>query len=320
MESLLAEKQPVFHLDADFHLCLAKATHKRIYYHVARTICNMYFEIARISHEKIFKTLRAQEVLFAEHVGIYQASNNATKPPPETGCTGIWLRPKNGSGRLTDRTEKETDREKNNTKEILARVDSGNPEPLFRPETLQEMEKSFETWRTRERLAGKFGGRPPHGAGFTDAPEAFVHASGHPGVRLPGRTGIFGAGTLHPGSPRQHVPGAVLSPGDNWPGSDLREDTNKRVRFLLDHGATGLSVLFDLPTIQMYDSDDPFSEGQVGMSGVAVDSVEDMDLVFKDIDLGEVTVSLVTHYPSNSAILFPMYLALAERRNIRGTG
>jgi methylmalonyl-CoA mutase N-terminal domain/subunit len=94
------------------------------------------------------------------------------------------------------------------------------------------------------------------------------------------------------------------------------EDTNKRIKFMLDHGATGVNVLFDLPTIQMYDSDDPISKGQVGMSGVAIDSVDDMDLLFKDIPLDKVTVSLVTHYPSNTAILFPMYLVVAERRGI----
>ena len=94
------------------------------------------------------------------------------------------------------------------------------------------------------------------------------------------------------------------------------EDTNKRMKFMLDHGATGINILFDLPTIQMYDSDDPISKGQVGMSGVAIDSVDDMDLLFKDIPLDKVTVSLVTHYPSNTAILFPMYLEVAERRGI----
>jgi methylmalonyl-CoA mutase N-terminal domain/subunit len=94
------------------------------------------------------------------------------------------------------------------------------------------------------------------------------------------------------------------------------EDTNQRIKFLLDHGATGISIIFDLPTIQMYDSDDPVASGQVGMSGVAIDSVEDMDLLFKDIALDKVTVSLVSHYPSNSAILFPMYLALARKRGI----
>ncbi len=94
------------------------------------------------------------------------------------------------------------------------------------------------------------------------------------------------------------------------------EDTNQRMRFMLDHGATGLNVLFDLPTIQMYDSDDPMAQGQVGMSGVCVDSVEDMKLLFKDIPLDEVTVSIVTHYPSNTAILFPMFLVMAEERGI----
>jgi len=94
------------------------------------------------------------------------------------------------------------------------------------------------------------------------------------------------------------------------------EQTNERVRFMLDHGATGLNILFDLPTIQMYDSDDPFAVGQVGMSGVCIDSVEDMARLFKDVPLEDVTISIVTHYPSNTAILFPMFLALAEERGI----
>ena len=91
------------------------------------------------------------------------------------------------------------------------------------------------------------------------------------------------------------------------------EDTNERIKFMLDHGATGLNILFDIPTIQMYDSDDPLSQGQVGMSGVCIDSVDDMALLFKDIRLDEITASIVTHYPSNTAILFPMFLALAEK-------
>jgi len=99
-------------------------------------------------------------------------------------------------------------------------------------------------------------------------------------------------------------------------GFGAPEDTNKRMKLMLDNGATGLNILFDLPTIQMYDSDDPLSKGQVGMSGVCIDSVEDMDILFKDIPLDEVTVSIVTHYPSNTAILFPMFLALAEERGI----
>jgi len=94
------------------------------------------------------------------------------------------------------------------------------------------------------------------------------------------------------------------------------EDTNKRLKFMLDSGATGLSVIFDLPTTQMYDSDDPISSGQVGTSGVAIDSTRDMEILFDAIPLEEVTVSIVTHFPSNTAILFPMFLAAAEKRGI----
>ena len=94
------------------------------------------------------------------------------------------------------------------------------------------------------------------------------------------------------------------------------EDTNKRLKFMMDNGATGLSVIFDLPTTQMYDSDDPISAGQVGTSGVAIDSTADMEILFDGIPLEEVTVSIVTHFPSNTAILFPMFLAAAEKRGI----
>lgn len=94
------------------------------------------------------------------------------------------------------------------------------------------------------------------------------------------------------------------------------EDTNKRIKFMLGNGATGLSILFDFPTIEMYDSDDPLSKGHVGTSGVCIDSIEDMDILFRDIPLDGISISLVTHYPSNTAILFSMYLALASERNI----
>jgi methylmalonyl-CoA mutase N-terminal domain/subunit len=94
------------------------------------------------------------------------------------------------------------------------------------------------------------------------------------------------------------------------------EDTNQRIKFLLDHGATGSNVVFDFPTIQGYDSDDDKARGQVGLGGVAVDSVQDMEILFKDVPIDKISVSLVTHYPTNTAILFSMYLAMAERRGI----
>lgn len=94
------------------------------------------------------------------------------------------------------------------------------------------------------------------------------------------------------------------------------EDTNGRIKFLLGHGASGVNVVFDLPTIQEYDSDDPMARGQVGMGGVAIDSVDDMEILFRDVPIDEISVSLVTHYPTNTAILFAMYLVMAERRGI----
>jgi methylmalonyl-CoA mutase N-terminal domain/subunit len=102
------------------------------------------------------------------------------------------------------------------------------------------------------------------------------------------------------------------------------EDTNKRMKFMLANGATGLSILFDFPTIQMYDSDDPISCGQVGLSGVCVDSIEDMAILFDGIDLEKISISIVTHYPTNTAILFSMFLAMAQERgvdfkNLRGS-
>ncbi len=99
-------------------------------------------------------------------------------------------------------------------------------------------------------------------------------------------------------------------------GFGTPEDTNERIHFLLKSGATGINIVFDLPTIQEYDSDHPFATGQVGLCGVAIDSVEDMKALFKDVPLNEISISLTTHYPSNTMILMSMYLAAAEEMGI----
>jgi len=107
-------------------------------------------------------------------------------------------------------------------------------------------------------------------------------------------------------------------------GFGTPEDTNKRIHFLLKHGATGINIVFDLPTIQEYDSDDPYAKGQVGLCGVAIDTVEDMKALFKGVPIDRISVSLTTHYPSNTMILMAMYLVMAEEeglewRDLRGT-
>jgi methylmalonyl-CoA mutase N-terminal domain/subunit len=97
-------------------------------------------------------------------------------------------------------------------------------------------------------------------------------------------------------------------------GLGAPEDCNERVCYLLDHGATGISILFDLPTVRGYNSDDPEAEGNVGACGAAVDCIWDMDAFFKDIDLGTASTNIVTHLPSTSLVIPAMYFAVAEHR------
>jgi methylmalonyl-CoA mutase N-terminal domain/subunit len=105
-------------------------------------------------------------------------------------------------------------------------------------------------------------------------------------------------------------------------GYGTAEDTNGRFKFLLQHGQTGLSTAFDFPTLMGYDSDHPRSEGEVGMCGVAISSLADMETLFDGIPLDEVSTSMTINGPA--AMLFCFYVAAAERqgvdiRKIRGT-
>jgi len=95
-------------------------------------------------------------------------------------------------------------------------------------------------------------------------------------------------------------------------GFGTGEDTNKRFKYLISQGQTGLSVDFDMPTLMGYDSDHPMSEGEVGREGVAVDTVADMEALFDQIDLEKISVSLTIN-PS-AWILLAMYVVLAEKR------
>ncbi len=97
-------------------------------------------------------------------------------------------------------------------------------------------------------------------------------------------------------------------------GFGTAEDTNRRYKYLLAHGQTGLSVAFHLPTLYGYDSDHEMSTGEVGKCGVAVDSLADMETVFDGIPLSEVTTSMTIN--STAPILFAMYLAVAEKQGV----
>ncbi|HEX7127962.1 MAG TPA: methylmalonyl-CoA mutase family protein [Thermodesulfobacteriota bacterium] len=95
-------------------------------------------------------------------------------------------------------------------------------------------------------------------------------------------------------------------------GYGTGEDTNRRFRYLIEQGQTGLSVDFDMPTLMGYDSDHPRSEGEVGREGVAIDTIEDMAALFEGIDLETTSVSMTIN--PTAWILLAMYVALAESR------
>ena len=90
------------------------------------------------------------------------------------------------------------------------------------------------------------------------------------------------------------------------------EETNRRYRYLLEQGQTGLSVAFDLPTLMGYDADHALSEGEVGKCGVSICSLEDMETLFRGIPLADVTVSMTINSPAS--VLWAMYLAVAEQQ------
>jgi len=92
------------------------------------------------------------------------------------------------------------------------------------------------------------------------------------------------------------------------------EDTNKRFHYLLNHGQTGLSVAFDLPTLMGWDSDSPMSEGEVGICGVSISSLEDMEILFDKIPLDKVSTSMTINSPA--AMIFAFYLAVAKKQNV----
>jgi methylmalonyl-CoA mutase N-terminal domain/subunit len=99
-----------------------------------------------------------------------------------------------------------------------------------------------------------------------------------------------------------------------YAGFGTAEDTNKRYKYLLDHGQTGLSVAFDLPTQIGFDSDHPLSMGEVGKCGVAIDSLQDMEILFEGIPLGKVSTSMTIN--STAATLLTMYMAVAEKQGV----
>ena len=163
-----------------------------------------------------------------------------------------------------------------------ARFSTISNEPIRRLYTQADLPKDWDY----DRYLG-YPGQPPYTRG--------IHASGYRGKMFTMR---------------------------QFSGFASPEETNERYKYLLEHGGGGLSVAFDLPTLMGYDSDHPFSEGEVGKCGVAIDSLEDMEILFNGIDLEKTTVSMTINSPAS--ILWAMYLVVAKKqgadwRNISGT-
>jgi methylmalonyl-CoA mutase N-terminal domain/subunit len=99
-----------------------------------------------------------------------------------------------------------------------------------------------------------------------------------------------------------------------YAGYATAEESNRRYRYLLEQGQTGLSVAFDLPTQIGYDADDPISIGEVGKVGVSISSLEDMEMLFREIPLGKVSTSMTINAPAS--ILLAMYIAVARKQGV----
>jgi methylmalonyl-CoA mutase N-terminal domain/subunit len=142
---------------------------------------------------------------------------------------------------------------------------------------------------------------------------------------------VYAAGDLDPdwnyadrlGDPGQFPftrgPHATMYRGKPWTmrmfsGFGTPEDTNRRFRYLLAHGQTGLSTAFDMPTLMGFDPDDPLARGEVGREGVSVASVADVERLFADIPLDQVTTSMTINAPA--VVLLAFYVVAAERRGI----
>ncbi len=97
-------------------------------------------------------------------------------------------------------------------------------------------------------------------------------------------------------------------------GFGTAEDTNKRYKYLLSHGQTGLSVAFHLPTLMGFDSDHPLAQGEIGKCGVAIDSLADMEILFNEIPLDKISTSMTINAPA--AVLWAMYIAVAEKQGV----
>ncbi|OGL05316.1 MAG: methylmalonyl-CoA mutase [Candidatus Rokubacteria bacterium RIFCSPLOWO2_02_FULL_71_18] len=184
---------------------------------------------------------------------------------------------------------------------------------MFDPEAIERIEAAVRAWEARELR--EFLARQP------ERRSAYRTGSGLPVARVYTPADVAGTRFDDIGLPGRYPytrgPYPTMYRGRLWTmrqiaGYGTGSDTNQRFRYLIGQGQTGLSVDFDLPTLMGYDSDDPRALGEVGREGVAVDTLDDVEALFDDIDLEGISVSMTIN--PTAWILLAMYVALAEAR------
>jgi methylmalonyl-CoA mutase N-terminal domain/subunit len=189
-------------------------------------------------------------------------------------------------------------------------------DPMFEDSALADLERERERWETTT-LQGTLNR-------FSERQEQFITTSSEPVERLYTPLDLKDFDYLRdlgfPGEyPYTRGVHATMHRGRLWTmrmfgGFGSAEETNARYKYLLDHGETGLSVAFDMPTLMGYDPDAPEAAGEFGKCGVAVSSLADMEILLDGLPVDEITTSMTINSPA--AVIWAMYIAAAEKRGI----
>ena len=205
------------------------------------------------------------------------------------------------------------------TKQILKEKMAGKKRtPLYNRKALNDLSNEFDRWqnnvvREKDRENWEV---TPHTILGSEIPRKLLYTPlDNPGLDYREDLGFSGEEPYTRGIHPNMYRGRMFTIRQIF-GAGSPEQCNQRMKTLLEHGATGTNWALDLATVQMFDSDEPEAKGQVATVGVPIDCVEDMEVICKDIPVDKVSASIITHYPRNTAIIFPMYLVMAERRGI----
>ena len=186
---------------------------------------------------------------------------------------------------------------------------------MFDPNKIKEIEAQVKTWN--EKIEKSLSKNPERKKEFQTASGIPVHRVFTPdavsGIEYPSDLNLPGEFPYTRGIQPTMYRGRFWTMRQ-YAGFGTAEDTNQRYRYLLKHGQTGLSVAFDLPTQIGYDSDHPLAQGEVGKVGVAIDSVKDMEVLFDQIPLEQVSTSMTINAPAS--ILLAMYMVVGENKGV----